>query len=310
MTIRSQLNAMLGDVQITGPLFGVEVEVETQRQIPEFFNFPGGHVYWTVTADNSLRVPQGGSAVEYVMVKPLRLEPTQKRVDDLYRYLAQFQPLDSYRTSVHVHVNYNAVTGKQFLNALILSVIFDEMFVALMRPHRVGNNFCLRIKDAEGWLEGATKALTSPGFNFHKFHGIGRYSSVNLESLAKFGTIEYRSMEFDAHNVDKLKRWLTTLAELRTAATETFKDPTEISQALRQDPAAFLRTALPTTGEYYINNLSNYRLCMRRGYFLAKDLVDQVNTKEQHQDVDDRPIKIGGQDVVLTIEKKRKVVRA
>jgi hypothetical protein len=87
--------------------FGVEVELEGKKLLgcgPEVGTF------WQQHQDGSLRklVP-GAEAIEYISRQPYNMAQTEKAIGLLFGYLNSNPGtvvFDSYRTSVHVHVNY------------------------------------------------------------------------------------------------------------------------------------------------------------------------------------------------------------
>jgi Putative amidoligase enzyme len=205
--------------------FGLEIELEGQnlssrrRAITD---------YWTVHNDGSLRAPNPEDmAIEYVFHRPLGLQDTTTALTNMMTFLNQdnVTVFESERTSIHVHVNVLQNTLKDILNFIVLSIIFDELFVGQNGPERVGNNFCLRAKDAKGQLIQIRQQIENTGFPF-SIDQANRYNSVNIASLNRFGTIEFRSLECTI-DLQRVLHWVNTLNTLKQFA-KTFNSPEEI----------------------------------------------------------------------------------
>lgn len=229
--------------------YGVEVELEGQKIIAGA-NDPQIATYWAAHPDNSLRNHKDGKpcdAIEYVLRMPYSLDDTTKAIDRLFNYLnsPQVTVYESYRTSIHVHLNFCMETHRTIYNFITLAIILDELLVSQNGEHRIGNNFCLRACDALGQV----KMLIDSVENGNELFGHGhseRYSSINFAALTKFGTIEFRSLECTTHK-GRLMHWINTLAQIKKAA-KGFDNPTYIISMFSQmGPKAFLQNIL---GQY------------------------------------------------------------
>ena len=205
--------------------FGVEIEIEgvniktASKAIRSF---------WDIHNDGSLRV-RGveDQAIEYVFNRPFNREATKEAIEILFDYLNSpaVRVYESYRTSVHVHVNCAMETFRTIYNYITLCLIFDELMVSQNGVHRIGNNFCLRAKDALGQVESLTHSIER-GQEFFGIDRNERYSSINFASLCKFGTIEFRSLEFTTH-AGRLTHWIGTVQHMKEFA-RAYNDSTEV----------------------------------------------------------------------------------
>lgn len=231
-------------------LIGVEVELEGKHIMPiddKQFN-----KYWEAVPDGSLKVYNPDEqAIEYRFKNPLNLSATEKALEELQFYLTKkkVEIFDSGRTSVHVHINCNNETMAVIYNYLTLSVIFDELLVSQNGPRRIGNNFCLRAKDAEGFIVSLSNTVHTYG-NMGNLSHNNRYSSINPMSLFKFGSIEFRSMECTVDR-QRLVHWVKTLLAIKNAA-RTYANPAEIMGAFSQlgPERFFLNTLGPQAIRY------------------------------------------------------------
>jgi Putative amidoligase enzyme len=251
--------------------FGVEVEVEG-KNLGNITN--AVDQYWNIIDDHSLRkLKPGDEAHEYVFRFPLRFEKARDAITTLFEFLNQpsVKVYNSYRTSVHVHVNFGTETLRTIYNFITLSLILDELFVSQNGEHRVGNNFCLRAKDALGQVLMLTNSIKG-GHQFFQLGGTAeRYSSINFTSLTKFGSVEFRSLECTTHE-GRLMHWIGTLDYLKQQA-KTYTNPTEIIQQFSsRGPKEFLKTALGPFSHKYLS-VPGYELMLMDGMRVAQDLA-------------------------------------
>ena len=130
-------------VQVT-ELYGIEVELEGKGGIAN----PTDKIMenWVKHNDGSLRkLNPGDEAVEYVSRVPRNKIKTTKALMDLIEFLTGPNKVvyDSYRTSIHVHVNCMADKMIHVYSFITLCIIFDELLASQNGEHRIGNNFCL-----------------------------------------------------------------------------------------------------------------------------------------------------------------------
>lgn len=250
--------------------FGVELEVEGRKLYDAGFDVL---TWWAQTKDGSLRqLTPGAESTEYLFRQPLDYKQTEKAISILFGYLNSpgVVVFDSYRTSLHVHVNYSQEQFRTIYNAMTLSLILDELLVSQNGEHRVGNNFCLRAKDAMGQVVSLIASIQQ-GYNWTNVGANNRYCSINFASLLKFGTIEYRSMECTTHE-GRVMHWIGTLQQIKERA-RTFKNPTEIiSQFSQFDPKDFLAMTLGPYALKYLK-VDGYENMLRNGMRIAQDLA-------------------------------------
>lgn len=206
--------------QIQGDV-GVEIEVEGEN-----LGEPARGSNWEMKADGSLR-----NGMEYVYKKALPIDGIEKSLDEINVFMKNSRLDFSFRTSVHVHVNCHDLEYDQLLNFVYASVLLDSVLVNYCGESRKANRFCLRLADAEGLIDSISPLFESrnaPKASFDVLipRNTVRYAAVNVESLGKFGTIEFRSMR---GTIDKniLLPWIKGLVNIREYARK-FDSPQEI----------------------------------------------------------------------------------
>lgn len=215
-----------------------EIGIEIECEGTHLFNAPIS--YWRVEKDGSLRVVDGGEPIEYVLRKPLSRSDVTKALNYLSKKLkeAGSNVADSTRTSVHVHLNCQALSMKQIIQLWCLYVVFEELLVNFSGPDREGNLFCLRAKDAEHAVQTLEQGLKTESYN-DIFSESLRYTSCNTASLSKFGSLEFRSMR---GTVDQglIQLWIDILCLLKDKAIE-YDNPQAIVREFESiGPQAFL----------------------------------------------------------------------
>lgn len=261
--------------------YGIEVELEGKNFMAPPVEVTG---YWMQVKDGSLRCKQpGDNAIEYVTRQPFSMPQLTTAITLLFNYLNSpgVKVYDSYRTSIHVHLNFAKESFRTIYNFMTLSLLLDEILVSQNGEHRIGNNFCLRARDALGQVHGLTSSIEN-GHNFFDINANERYSSINFASLMKFGSIEFRSLECTTHE-GRLLHWIGTLTEMKKSA-KTFKNPTEIIQLFSGvGPKQFLINILgPFAGKY--TNVENMEDMLFNGMRIAQDLAYCSEWKEVTQE--------------------------
>lgn len=285
--------------------YGIEVELEGKNFItpPDSVN-----IYWHMVKDGSLRVKVlGDCAIEYVTRQPFPIAHIERAITVLFGYLTSpnVKVFDSYRTSIHVHVNFAMETFRTIYNFMTLSLIFDELLVSQNGEHRIGNNFCLRARDALGQLQSLINSINE-GHNFFGVPSNDRYSSINFASLLKFGSIEFRSLECTTHE-GRLLHWIGTLAEMKKKA-KGYNNPVDVIQQFSMlGPRKFLTGVLGPYSAKYLN-VDNMEDMLFNGMRIAQDLAFCSEWNEFTQaDRDAEKAKRLAQEAILMAKMKKKI---
>lgn len=215
------------EVRKVGGLFGVEIEVEGAN-LPED-NVEG----WVKHNDGSLRGNFPTSSCENVFAQPASLEVAKKRIADLAAAHANSKLKFSFRTSVHVHMNVQDLLHGELSALVYLHVLLEPMLVRYCGSMRVNNRFCLRSLDAQAYLDDVHILVRSElGYSIQRINKEYRYSALNLASLPKYGSVEFRAMR-GTMDLEVLGPWLDMLLALKTAARK-FKNPQAVNELFTQ----------------------------------------------------------------------------
>lgn len=224
---------------------GIEIECEGKN-----LNIVD-HGGWKTEDDGSLRGVFPDSRAEYVLTKPIMAKDVQEKVDFLRNEQKEATLDFSFRTSVHIHINVQDLTEAQVMNMVYTYLLLEEPLVNFCGRERKGNRFCLRIADAEGIIEYYSKMF---GRGLRYIMAVNendlRYAGINLASLKKYGSIEFRSMR-GCMDAETLHIWANSLMSIKTYA-QKFKAPLDIMQEFgKGTPRDFLRTVLGEYAVYY-----------------------------------------------------------
>lgn len=236
-----------------GDLFGVELEMEGRNVSMAV----GDDVKdWLPHRDGSLR-NNHGDAIEWVFAKPLSLRDSKEAVVGLFKGLdkAKARLVTSNRTSTHVHFNMSDKAVYQVINLYLVFTVLEDLLDEFCGPDRNGNLFCLSTRLAEYNLELFNRAC----FTYQNFRDFGdevRYSSLNLCSLNKFGSVEFRGMR-GLDNPQDVNTWLDILNELCQYACYKMVNPFEdlILGVSVKTPQGFLQEVFsPANVKYLIGD--------------------------------------------------------
>ena len=168
--------------------WGIEIEVEN-KDFTLFENLEGRQFkHWNLVSDGSLR-----NGMEFVGKNIIQnrdhLLVALKEIDDL-----KLSIVSNPRAGVHIHSNCTNMTLRQWINYIILYLALDPVIVLYGGKDRVGNHFCLRPTDAEYFILTLRSAIQKRNWGSLRTDNI-RYCSINLLSMFKFGTVEFRSLQ-------------------------------------------------------------------------------------------------------------------
>ncbi len=202
----------------TSGLIGVELEYEGANLPPKGFE-----PYWIRTVDNSLR----GDSGEFVFRQPLTRDQVQTAFKTLESSFKMYNTkiIPTYRAGTHVHVNVQELSMAQLINYLVLYFMFETALLKLCSEERTGNHFCLRLKDASSLGDLLADFIQNPVIETLKSDNY-RYAAVNINSVPKFGSLEFRSLE-STTDWGKLELWIDLLLKLKETA-KSYDNPAAV----------------------------------------------------------------------------------
>lgn len=202
-------------------MFGIEIEAEFDGVFHSlgFLKENVGIVsadfphYWKIYKDGSIG-KEGWSGAEWVLSKPLGHEDAVKAIRYLHKRMEflKLQLNDTVRTGVHVHLNMQKYTLQELVRFVIIYYTVESTITKFCGEGRESNLFCLRARDCEEIIFGLQNAIEKQSFYPVKGDTF-RYAALNLQSLFKFGSVEFRALRTQA-GFKNLEVWLQIIERL------------------------------------------------------------------------------------------------
>lgn len=248
---------------------GLEIEVEGEN-LPKVI--PS---YWKGVVDGSLR----GEAIEYVLKQPCARNSVSRFLNYLEVYLKKNGAVlhMSNRTSVHVHINMAKYTLTECFTFVVLYLLFEDLLTNIAGESRVGNLFCLRAKDAEYFVDSLVSFAKTRKFN-PKPEAL-RYTSVNVCSIVKFNSVEFRALR-GTTDPQIITEWVNLLLTIKDASIK-FDNPNSIIAEFSQlGPEKFVKKIFPDHWNLFTHQV-NYQQTMWDSTRLIQEIVYATDwTKE------------------------------
>lgn len=249
-------------------------------------------LYWKCNPENSLREYKGHSPVEYVLIKPLLRDDLVESLDFLEKKLksSKANPVHSPRTSVHIHKNAQNLTWKQVVTWFVTYALVEDILVEFSGKERIGNLFCLRARDTQYFIHSLEAAIKEDCYSYVT-NADYRYTSMNLASIAKFGSAEFRSMRSPIPFDDILK-WSDVIQSIKDASLK-WENPIKVIEYFESNgPKKTLKKIFPEPWMYQLFDHPNLTDIMWSAVREVKDvayasdwLPKQAKPKEKEPEV-------------------------
>ena len=266
-----------------GERYAMELELEATFNGATFPQVSG----WRLEHDGSLR----GNSAEYVFRAPVLPNSVGPKLDTLFEELdfANIDLMESHRTSTHVHVNMSDKTPVQIMTVVTLYAVVEELLTLFVTPERRSNAFCLRFCDSQHSVSYLANRLRERNPHLLRIsEGTSRYTSLNLQALNKFGSLEFRLMQ-GAQNAHEAHSWFKLIQEI-VEASRSFSNPVDIiSRFSGYGAKGFVEIFLPKLYEACQDNFNEAAVI--RGMRIAQELayacpswrVEQVENDDENQ---------------------------
>ena len=218
-----------GVPEFKGTLFGIEIEMEGQVRVPD-----GKSANWRQERDGSLR---GDGSREYVSRGAWDKKTAAAEILELYDNILKNKGTinNSMRAGVHIHLNMQDKTMMELFTFVALYYVLEDTLIDMFgTEERVGNLFCLRLSDASYTSEILATAIKSGAFaQYMTDNDEIRYSALNLTSLSKYGSVEFRALQ-TPQDPRQILSWIDII-ELILKGSQKFKTPEEVLNHLSAD---------------------------------------------------------------------------
>jgi hypothetical protein len=242
---------MLGSAYI-----GVEIEAEN---VPRDITLPVSlSCYWSAHADESLR----NNGMEFTFTIPLFGEDAVSAIRGLCSYARDKKWAISQRTGLHVHLDVRDMEVDDLCKLLCLYSLAEPALYKWIGDAREFNHFCLPWYTAQHGLNKAAQALMMPSREARMLlQEVQRYSGLNLQALAKFGSIEFRQMK-TTFDPDRIFTWINFIMALKAHAISTKYSLDDIAEEA-------------TTGREFLDNVFGTTYAAKLWYpKYDKDIVE------------------------------------
>lgn len=266
-----------------GERYAMELEMEASFNGAAFPQVSG----WRLEHDGSLR----GNSAEYVFRAPVLPSSVGPKLDALFEELdfSNIDLMESHRTSTHVHVNVSDKTPVQIMTIVALYAVVEELLTLFVTPERRSNAFCLRFCDSRDSVSYLATKLREPNPHLLRIsEGTSRYTSLNLQALNKFGSLEFRLMQ-GAQNAHEAHSWFKLIQEI-VETSRSFSNPVDIiSRFSGYGAKGFVEIFLPKLYEACQDNFNEAAVV--RGMRIAQELayacpswrVEQPESADENQ---------------------------
>lgn len=230
--------------RVTGDI-GIENELEGIGPAGEIMPLNNSK-FWTDKVDDSLR-----SGTEFVLVKPVSIFHLSEAIEEFFRIIRNYNPRTSIRTSTHIHVNVQTKTVREVYNIIIAYYLIEELLIMTQPKERIGNLFCLRMKDSNAIFQFLKQSLVPEYEYFFSFfrEENHKYSALNLCPVLQLGSLEFRFLAAILSEKEML-RWSVLFYELVSVASKI--DMTKLLDLYDTIPVKqFLRQLLPSSPWVY-----------------------------------------------------------
>lgn len=148
--------------------------------------------YYDTHPDGSLR----DNGFEFVLKDPLMGEQLKDAITLMCEANLPF--MQTYRTSIHVHVDATSMELEQLKSSFLAYAMVERGLFSFVGKGRVESNYCVPWFSSPRYLAGVAGALFSADPKFSKFGNFiknsPRYAALNINSLHKYGSLEFRHM--------------------------------------------------------------------------------------------------------------------
>jgi hypothetical protein len=206
---------------------GMEFEYEGVKD-PEFIltSTDPYAALWVLHNDDSLK----DYGAEYTFRDPLFGKDASNAIDWLMAEAVSRKFKCTKRAGIHVHLDVRDLEVPQLIGLIILYTIVEPILYRWIGENRENSIFCVPFYKADESLLDAcgiiSNAVADQKNNTHTAietsKAFERYAGLNLQALAKFGSIEFRHMR-TTHDKDRVINWINMIMSLKAA---TFKLPT------------------------------------------------------------------------------------
>jgi hypothetical protein len=206
--------------------FGIELELEGATKFP---NVAG----WQAIADGSLR-----NGIEYVFDGPQGGVQAMKTIAAMQASLKKYPPAPTFRCSTHIHLDVRDMTIAGLKRLVIAYCSFEDVMFDHCDPYRRYSNFCIPYFINDRYLNKVQSTIFNnaytPGQVLRALREFPKYSSLNLQPVQHFGSVEFRGSHAITSGDDMLALAQRMLFLKKVAVESTDKTDLEFLNRLNK----------------------------------------------------------------------------
>lgn len=239
-------------------LVGIEVELE------KYVDVSDKHKYWRAEHDGSLR--DGG--IEFVLRQPLTGVDLELSIKELYEDILTKKYVTNQRCSTHVHIDARDMTVPHLQAMVFVYTMVERMIYDNVAPEREDSFYCTPMYNSAKHRRIVGKALKDINFG-----DCPKYSGLNLRTLHKYGSVEFRMYEGLTESKD-LSRWVKMLMRLKSGTKQYENTPlTDILKMYSENTAeSIVYSVFGDMGKDLLSN-GNYNERLKSSMRAAQDLL-------------------------------------
>lgn len=210
---------------------GLEVEAENLRysgrsQINDADYNTLAESGWRIDSDGSLR----DDGREFKFSGPLCGADITTALDAFF-HVVSFTPC--HRAGIHIHVDWTTADDADSLATLMaIAYGLEPALFSIAGEGRKESSFCRPLHDLDPeMLAGAIRSGSFEWMHNKLLPGIGRYYGVNLASISKHGTVEFRHFP-SLCDRQKIETWIKLVMLFRIAATNPTLTPVRVCEMM------------------------------------------------------------------------------
>lgn len=253
-----KIHELYGGINVLdGAYIGIEVEMEYPLGVA-----PPAHELasklWSVHADGSLL--NGMEATTPPIL--IGSKTYYKANEELAEFFDTNRPMESERSSIHVHLNVSDLTLEQTIKASVAMWALENVLFHFCAPHRRNNHFCIGVSDTVAVIEDIVNSIKEgrpPRVSGER----AKYCALNWARLRDLGTLECRIRE-GLTDATEIFQWADLVSYLSRAGASFKGSPTDLISAFASDPLGTTQLIMgPAYGEAVVscggeNEVRNY----------------------------------------------------
>ncbi len=203
-------------------LTGLEIECENVRV--ESLPSEEWAADWKQDKDNSLR----GYSMEYILKEPLFGDDLIQAIVKFCTWAREKKFEANYRTGIHIHIDVRNLEVDQLISMVVFYALFEKVIFKFIGNAREGSIFCMPFYKAEGCVPLIASAFKAKDKDMKYLASkIDRYGALNLNALAKYGSVEWRHFQttFDS---DTILSWVNLAQSFKKFAKTNPGTPNEV----------------------------------------------------------------------------------